>query len=99
VDAGIREEHGRWRLAADPWIFSSSVPPAEIFGTPKAKLTLTCGSNDPMVKVQELRAFDPHAIELPGLGHNLHVEAPQVLTELVVERFLSLPASAAQVGR
>jgi len=88
VDAGIREQNGRWRLAADPWTFSSTVPPAEIFRTPKTKLTLACGSNDAMVKVNELRAFDPQAVELAGVGHNLHVEAPRGLAELVLERFL-----------
>jgi len=93
VNAGIREENGRWRLAADPRIFSSTVPPAEIFRTPKAAVTLACGANDPMVKVEELRAFDPQAVELPAVGHNLHVEAPQALAELVAEKILRAAAA------
>jgi len=84
VQAGVREENGRWRVAADPRTFSVPVPDFEnLFRSCKARVRLACGSEDQMVGIEQLRRFDPGAIELPGLGHNLHVQAPQALAELI----------------
>lgn len=84
VNAGVREEGGRWRVAADPGTFSAIGP---LFGdmvrAAKCPLRLACGSEDPMVKIDALRRLDPQAIELPGLGHNFHVHAPEALAELI----------------
>lgn len=91
VEAGLREEHGRWRLAADPWTFSTSLPPSQtIFRSAQGRIILAGGSKDPMVTVEELRDVDPQAIDLPGLGHNLHVERPQALAELIFNRLCPL---------
>jgi len=88
VNAGVRQEAGRWRLAADPRIYSVVGPRFEdIFSAAKTRLLLACGSDDPMVTIDDLRRFDAGAIELPGMGHNFHVRAPQVLFELI-ERLL-----------
>lgn len=84
VQVGVREENGRWRIAADPRTFSAPVPDFEnLFRSCKARVRLACGSEDRMVGIEQLRCFDPGAIELPGLGHNLHVQAPQALAELI----------------
>jgi pimeloyl-ACP methyl ester carboxylesterase len=84
VAAGLREENGRWRVAADPRIF---VPPAQdhavLLRPDRVRLRLACGSEDSMVSAAQLRQFDPEAVELPGLGHNLHVEAPGALADLM----------------
>jgi pimeloyl-ACP methyl ester carboxylesterase len=87
VQAGVREENARWRIAADPRTFSAPVPDFDnLFRAAKARVALACGSEDRMVSVEQLRRFDPEAVELPGLGHNLHVQAPQALAELL-DRF------------
>ncbi len=85
VAAGVREENGRWRLAADPGIFSAAGGAGleGVLGACKARLNLACGSEDQMVTVQQLRRYDPQALELPGLGHNLHVQAPEALAALM----------------
>ncbi len=84
VEAGVREENGRWRVAADPGTFSAPGPAFdELFRGAKTRVILACGSEDRMVKVGELRAFDPGAVELQGLGHNFHVQAPGALAEMV----------------
>ncbi|MGA2263758.1 MAG: alpha/beta hydrolase [Acidobacteriota bacterium] len=98
VAAGVRQEAGRWRLAADPRIFSAPGPSfQEIFRLAQIRSALACGSEDPMVSIEELRVFDPNAILLPGLGHNPHVEAPAVLVD-AVDRFLAArpPGSSQQ---
>jgi pimeloyl-ACP methyl ester carboxylesterase len=82
VEAGLRQETGRWRLASDPRIFSVPGPPfREIFRLAKTRCALACGSEDAMVRIEELRAFDPHAVRLGGLGHNLHMQAPESVVE------------------
>ncbi len=84
VTAGVREENGRWRLAADPRIFSAPVPDFDnLLASCKARVRLVCGSEDAMVNLQQLRRYDREAIELPGLGHNLHVQAPRALADLI----------------
>lgn len=84
VHAGVREEGGRWRVAADPGTFSAVGPTFEdIVRAAKIRPRLACGSEDQMVKVDDLRRIDPGAVELPGLGHNFHVQAPKALAELM----------------
>ncbi len=91
VEAGLRQENGRWRLAADARTFAAPKPAfEEIIQINKARAILACGSNDPMVKVEELRKLDPGAIELQGLGHNLHLEAPRALAQLIEKSILPL---------
>jgi len=91
VDAGLRQENGRWRLAADARTFAAGKPAfEEIIRLAKARVILACGSNDPMVKVDESRRLDPGAIELQGLGHNLHLEAPQALARLIEKSIVPL---------
>jgi pimeloyl-ACP methyl ester carboxylesterase len=84
VAAGVREENGRWRIAADPRTF---IPPGQdhavLLRPERVRLKLACGSQDTMVSAADLRRFDPDAVELPGLGHNFHVQAPEALAGLM----------------
>jgi hypothetical protein len=36
-----------------------------------------------MVPIADLRKIAPDAVELPGVAHNLHVQAPSVLLPLL----------------
>jgi pimeloyl-ACP methyl ester carboxylesterase len=45
----------------------------------RTPLRLAAGSSDPMVSMEQMLHFDPDAITIPGLGHNMHVEAPEQL--------------------
>jgi pimeloyl-ACP methyl ester carboxylesterase len=89
AQAGVREENGRWRLAADPATVTAAGPAFDtLVRTAKARVALACGANDRMVSIAELRRVSIDAVELPGLGHNLHVEQPQALARLARERLL-----------
>jgi len=89
AQAGVCRDSRGWRLAADARTFLAPGPPfSEIFRPARAQCVLACGTEDPMVKVDELRVFDPNAIELAGLGHNCHVQAPKVVAGLI-ERLLT----------
>ncbi|HEX6921692.1 MAG TPA: alpha/beta fold hydrolase [Actinomycetes bacterium] len=84
VDAGIREEGGRWRLAQDPATFGVGAPDmAGLLTAAQARVLLARGEHDRMVTHQQLTALDPAAVTLPGLGHNAHVEDPAVVMTLL----------------
>jgi hypothetical protein len=38
-----------------------------------------------MVGAEQLRALVPAPVDLPGLGHNAHVESPAGVAELVLK--------------
>jgi hypothetical protein len=39
-----------------------------------------------MVSAEQLRAIAPDAVDLPGLGHNAHVEGPAAVADLLARR-------------
>jgi len=82
VTSGIREEGGRWRLAMDPGIFATPRNGFDrILGAARVPVRLASGSQDAMAPLAMTREFDAAAFELPGLGHNAHIEAPAVVAE------------------
>lgn len=84
--AGVVEEGGRFRLAADCRIAAVVGPPIEgVIAAIRAPLRLAAGERDPLVTPEQMRRFDPQATVLAGLGHNPHVEAPERLWRLVEE--------------
>jgi pimeloyl-ACP methyl ester carboxylesterase len=84
VDAGIRQESGRWRLAADnATIRGANASAPDMIAGARAPYRLFCGAKDPMVSVGELREFDAQAFDVEGCGHNVHVEAPQKVAEAI----------------
>jgi pimeloyl-ACP methyl ester carboxylesterase len=77
VDAGIRQEDGRWRLAADnATVRAANTSSRDMILNARAQFRLFCGGKDPMVTAAELREFDRQAFDVEGCGHNVHVEAP-----------------------
>jgi len=76
--SGVVAEGGRYRLAADPAGALVGAPPmASLMAAASAPVHLACGTRDHLTSVEQLRRFDPGATELPGLGHNAHVEDPE----------------------
>ena len=84
VDAGLREEHGRWRLALDPPVFGVGAPdmPA-LLAAVDAPVVLARGEHDPMVSDVQLAELGVSTVTLPKLGHNAHVEDPEAVFALV----------------
>ncbi len=84
VDAGLREEHGRWRLAMDPAVFAVGAPNmAPLLAASQATVVLARGEHDPMNTDEQLARLGAPTVTLPGLGHNAHVENPEASIALL----------------
>jgi pimeloyl-ACP methyl ester carboxylesterase len=84
VDAGLREEDGRWRLAMDPGTFGVGAPDmAHLLARSRAPVTLARGEHDAMSTSEQLARLGVAAVTLPGLGHNAHVESPDLSVALL----------------
>ena len=79
VDAGLSEQEGQWRLAMDPATFAVGAPDmAQLLARSQAPVTLARGEHDPMNTDEQLAQLGASTVTLPGLGHNAHVENPQL---------------------
>ena len=84
VDAGLREQHGRWRLAMDPGAFAVGAPDMrQLLARCQAPVTLARGEHDAMNTDDQLTQLGVPAVTLPGLGHNAHVESPHLSSTLL----------------
>ncbi len=84
VDAGLREQHGRWRLAMDPGAFAVGAPDMrQLLARSQAPVTLARGEHDAMNTGKQLTQLGVPAVTLPGLGHNAHVENPRLAITLL----------------
>jgi pimeloyl-ACP methyl ester carboxylesterase len=78
VDAGLREQDGRWRLAMDPGTFAVGAPDMpRLLARSRAAAILARGEHDPMNTDGQLARLGAPAVTLAGLGHNAHVESPE----------------------
>ncbi|MFC0031607.1 alpha/beta fold hydrolase [Micromonospora chaiyaphumensis] len=84
VEAGLRREDGRWRLAMDPAAFAVGEPrlPA-LLAAVDVPVLLARGELDPMVTDAQLKELGVPVATLPGLGHNAHVEDPAAVLALL----------------
>src|SRR5215470_7808061 len=79
VDAGLREQDGRWQLALDPGAFTAGAPDmGQLLARSQAPVTLARGEHDPMNTDEQLARLGATAVTLPGLGHNAHAESPEL---------------------
>src|SRR6266480_2122514 len=84
VDAGLREQAGRWRLAIDPGAFAVGAPDmAQLLARSQAPVTLARGELDQMNTDEQLAGLGAATVTLPGLGHNAHVENPELSIALL----------------
>jgi pimeloyl-ACP methyl ester carboxylesterase len=84
VDAGLREQDGRWRLAMDPGTFAVGAPDmAQLLARSQAPVTLARGEHDPMNTDEQLARLGAPTVTLPGLGHNAHVQNPELSIALL----------------
>jgi pimeloyl-ACP methyl ester carboxylesterase len=78
VDAGLREQDGRWQVAMDPGAFAVGAPDmAHLLARCRAPVTLARGEHDPMNTDEQLARLSVPTLTLAGLGHNAHVESPE----------------------
>jgi pimeloyl-ACP methyl ester carboxylesterase len=79
----VRDAAG-FRLAADPATLGVDAPPfTALLAAVRCPVLAARGEHDALVSSAELRAAVPGAIDVPGLGHNLHVEDPPALVALL----------------
>ena len=84
VDAGLREENVQWRLAMDPGTFAVRAPDmATLLARSAAPVTLARGEHDAMNTDEQLSRLGVPTVTLPGLGHNAHVQSPQLSIALL----------------
>jgi pimeloyl-ACP methyl ester carboxylesterase len=84
VDAGLREQDERWRLAMDPGAFAVGAPDvAQLLARSQAPVTLARGECDPMNTDEQLARLGAPTVTLPGLGHNAHLESPELSITLL----------------
>ncbi len=81
---GVLHGPGGWRLAQDPATFAvAGAPFASLASAAQARVVLARGIRDPMVSLEELRAHALQAFDIPGTGHNAHVEDPRAVLGLI----------------
>lgn len=84
VDAGLTEQAGQWRLAMDPGAFGVGAPDmARLIARSQAPVTLARGEHDPMNTSEQQAELGVRTVTLPGLGHNAHVESPELSMTLL----------------
>jgi pimeloyl-ACP methyl ester carboxylesterase len=85
--AGVVEQDGEWRPALDPRAFGVGDPRvAALLAAAPVPVVLARGEHDAMVSAEQLRALVPAPVDLPGLGHNAHVEAPAAVAALLAHQ-------------
>jgi len=84
VEAGVVADGGRWRPALDPRAFGVGDPEMTVVvAAAPVPVVLARGEHDGMVSTAQLRALVPDPVDLPGLGHNAHVDGPSAVAALV----------------
>lgn len=79
-----RDGENGYRLSADPGIYAVGEPPvATLVSSARCPVVLAAGEHDVMASTEDLRAVDPAAAVLAGLGHNAQVEDPAAVWSLV----------------
>ncbi|MFC5008390.1 alpha/beta fold hydrolase [Dactylosporangium cerinum] len=82
--AALTRDGDGWRTTHDPRTFAVGDPAvAALLADAPVPVVLARGEHDPMVSRDQLMALVPDAVDLPGLGHNAHVEAPAALLPLL----------------
>jgi pimeloyl-ACP methyl ester carboxylesterase len=84
VDAGLHEQDGQWGLVMDPGAFAVGAPDmAQLLARSRAPVTLARGEHDPMNTDDQLAGLGAATVTLRGLGHNAHVESPELSIALL----------------
>jgi len=79
----VHTERG-WRLAQDPRTFAvAGAPFVSLAASATAPVLLARGERDPMVSLEELGMHATRARDIPGAGHNAHVEDPGAIIALL----------------
>lgn len=96
----VADAHGGYRAALDPRAFAAVGPDIKkLLRGCTAPLHLLAGENDPLVSLEQMREIDREAVVISGSGHNVHVEAPDQVWRLIIERSAGAGRPRAQPSR
>lgn len=85
VDA-VAEDDGRWRVSQDPMTFAQRpVDTAGLLSAARCRVVLGAGSGDAMSSEEDLGAFVDEPRIAEGRGHNVQVEDPGWVIDLLRE--------------
>ena len=83
LERGVVPTEGGFRLATDPrTALVAGAPFATLAASAQCPVLLARGATDPMVTLDQLRTHCAAAVEIPGIGHNAHVESPAAVVAL-----------------
>lgn len=86
LERGVARDGDAFRLAQDPRTFMVAGAPFDsLVASARAKVMLARGEGDRMVSLAELQKYMPDARDIPGTGHNAHVEDPAAVVQLLRE--------------
>ena len=68
----------------DPGAFAVGAPDmTQLLARSQAPVTLARGERDPMNTDEQLARLGATTVTLPGLGHNAHIESPELAIALL----------------
>jgi pimeloyl-ACP methyl ester carboxylesterase len=81
---GVVQAEEGWRLSQDPRTFGVAGAPFDsLASSARARVILARGESDPMVSMVELQAHASEASVIASSGHNVHVEKPEAIVDLL----------------
>lgn len=84
VNAALVRVADGWELSFDNAANGvAGIDAAQLLATSQARVLLTRGDTDPMVSTAEIEALGCSSFVFEGAGHNVHVEQPHRLVELL----------------
>lgn len=84
VASGVVRGTDGWRLAWDPATAAVGAPPMRrLLDAAGGEVLLARGEHDHLVSTADLTALVDDAVDLPGAGHNAHVEDPATVARLL----------------
>lgn len=87
AEIGVTSGAQGHRVAHDPAIFRSTGDGIDVLmRSARNPVALATGSEDRMASLVALQTFDPDAAAIEGAGHNAHVEQPDVVWRIFLER-------------
>ena len=85
-EAAVTRAGNGWRTTFDPRAFAVGAPPmAELLAAAPVPVLLARGEHDQMVTAGQLASLGAEWFDLPGRGHNAHVEDPATVPELLAK--------------
>lgn len=86
LNAAVEQRAGRWRVRFDPAAFAVGAPDMpRLLAEAQARVVLVAGEHDHMYQAEHLSELVPSPVILAHLGHNAHVQAPEVVWQLTCQ--------------